>query len=238
MLDGELRISTIPKPGGGRRAITTLGPRAAGRYDRAVAATLPWVERNLHRGVLANRAWVGRDGLVLDDWVGARRRHRASIAAFASGDARAAFVGDVRDCFSSIHPASVARALRRLGVPPDGVAGVVGLLEAFERRGVQGLPVGPVPSAVLANAVLIPVDVAVAGAAGIAGLRWVDDLVAVSRDRATARRAGAAFERALLEIGLEPAVEKCRLVEIDELATIAGRASTGTPDRHGMMRAP
>ena len=61
------------------------------------------------------------------------------------------------------------------------------LLRRIARAGTPGLPIGPEPSAVLANAVLATADAA-ATHAGVRLLRWVDDVVLVGTDRSSVVR--------------------------------------------------
>src|SRR4029450_374898 len=81
---------------------------------------------------------------------------------------------DVRRCYASMSPSIVGDALDRAGIPT--ACEVAGFLAGLERIGVEGLPVGPDASAVLANAVLAQVD-RLLREAGIEHLRWVDDVV-------------------------------------------------------------
>lgn len=204
-----LRTVVVAKPGGGIRTLTVLGSRDLRRYEAVVAAVVPSVERALGRVAAANRAQLVATGLRLEAWPSARRRYRRAVASAAAGPFRAAFVGDVRDCYGSITLAEVARALHLIGVHEARVEPVVETLRWFEELGVRGLPVGPAPSAVLANAVLAPVDRALTGAVDGPVLRWVDDVVAFATDRQSAGRAAAAFERALDDLGLTPHPGKC-----------------------------
>ena len=104
-------------------------------------------------------------------------------------------MSDVRDCYASIDP----RALEGVGIDdPD----LLGFLRGLEDAGVRGLPVGPPPSAILANAVLGFADRAVVEVAAVP-IRWVDDVVLVGRDRLGAERAFDAWRRALASLGLE-----------------------------------
>src|SRR5205809_1035983 len=74
-------------------------------------------------------------------------------------------------------------------------------LGAFHRalrdEGVRGLPVGPDPSAILANGILAIADRAAAAEAGGHPIRWVDDVVLVAAGRRSATRAFDAWRRAL-----------------------------------------
>ncbi|MGH2540283.1 MAG: RNA-directed DNA polymerase [Actinomycetota bacterium] len=210
-------IERIPKPDGGHRALVRLGADDGWRYAAAVLAVLPEVERALASTVFANRAMrtegaaTGR--AILEPWPTARARYLRAVRAAGSVPGRAWFVGDVADCYGSITPRVVGRALRSMGVDPRLTTGIETLLRSFEDRGVRGLPIGPAPSAVLANAVLASVDHAVARAAGAPALRWVDDVVVVAPRASRARAAEAAYERSLRKIGLRPHPVKTRVVE-------------------------
>ena len=237
-LDEAIRAEVVAKPGGGTRLLTRLGERDRWRFDRAVAGVVPAVERGLDGGVMANRARVRTQGVELQSWSSARRRFQREIA-LAAGSSRAAFVGDVLECYGSIRAAAVERALADLGAPHDDVARVCGLLRSFEERGVPGLPVGPAPSAVLANAVLAQLDRALREAAGGPVFRWVDDVVAFTSGRVGAERTADAFHRALEDLGLVAHPLKCRLT-LDAAEAVAGAsAASGVRGRgHGMMRRP
>ena len=141
---------------------------------------------------------------------------------------RSAFVGDVRDCYGSITHGEVSRALRCIGAHEDDVRAVVEMLRGFEERGVHGLPIGPQPSAVLANAVLAPVDRAVAGAVDGPVLRWVDDVVAFATDRQRARRAADVFGQTLVELGLAPHEGKSMTIDDPRALRSAGARPSGS----------
>jgi hypothetical protein len=237
-LDDAIRAEVVAKPGGGTRLLTRLGERDRRRFDRAVAAVVSAVERGLADGVMANRARAGTRGVELQPWASARRGFRREVA-LAARASRAAFLGDVHDCYASIRVPVVERALGELGAPHDDVAWVCELLRSFEERGVPGLPVGPAPSAVLANAVLAPVDRAMREATDGAVFRWVDDVLAFTSDRAGAQRAADAFHRALEELGLVAHPLKCRLTLDATEAVIGASAPSGVRGRgRGMMRRP
>jgi hypothetical protein len=224
----EIGTIEIAKAGGGIRTLTVLGPRDLRRYEAAVAALLPTVERFLGDVAVANRSRPVAGGLRLEPWSRARDRYRRRIASAATGPFRAAFVGDVRDCYGSITHGEVARALRRLGAHEVGVRTLVETLRGFEERGVRGLPVGPQPSAVLANAVLAPVDRAVAGAVDGPVLRWVDDIVAFAIDGQGARRAAEVFERTLAELGLVPHEGKSMTIDDPRAVRSVGARPSGS----------
>jgi hypothetical protein len=216
-----------------------LGARDARRYEAAVGAIVPAVERALTPGVFANRARPVPGGVALAPWREARRRYERAMAAGTTGPWRAAFVGDVARCYPSIGAGTVRDALRHLGVAEPELRGVTDLLAEFQDRGVPGLPVGPAGSAVVANAVLASVDRALARAVGGPALWWVDDVVVFTPDLALARRARSAFDRSLERIDLLAHPSKCGVVaEPGALHAVASRASAVPPTGRGMMRAP
>jgi hypothetical protein len=147
-------------------------------------------------------------------------------------DAVVVVAGDVRDCYGSFR----APALLPLQVPGELTA----FLESLWDRGVDGLPIGPDPSAILANAILAIADHE-AAAAGCRPVRWVDDVVFAAAGRRTAHRAFDAWRRALEGLGLEAHDGKTRwaLSRADALDLIgrADRAASGAP-RRGIIAPP
>lgn len=237
--EDPIRTEVVPARPGATRTITHLGEHDRRRYEVAVAAVIPDVERVLGAGVVANRARPTPVGVALEPWGVARRRYARSIATAAAGPWRAAFVGDVHDCYGSIDPSIAERSLRSIGASGGSIERVGAILRRLEDRGVRGLPVGPEPSAVLANAVLASVDRALAAAVCRPAFRWVDDVVVFAHDRREARTAAATFARALDALGLEAHPEKCRIVRDPGAlrAVVSGRSATRGPAR-GMMRPP
>jgi hypothetical protein len=165
---------------------------------------------------MADRA-VARPGegslaVRIAPWASARRRWRAEAARGLGGATRALVVTDVRDCFASVSPEVVRRALREAGAPPDAIDRVIVCLRAFADEGVTGLPVGPAASAVLANVTLAVLDDALR-TRYTPHLRWVDDVVAFASSRAGGLRALAELHRASATIGLELHDAKTRIIE-------------------------
>ncbi len=190
---GPIRWELVAKPAGGTRRIAHLDPRDAAAYRRLVQPYAAAVDRRLGAGAFANR--TDRFG-NFGDAGPARRRWRHAVDRAMSVPPRGSIiVSDVRDCYGSIDP----RTLWRVGIDdPD----LLGFLRGLEDAGVRGLPVGPPPSAIIANAVLGFADRAVVEAAALP-IRWVDDVVLVGRDRLGAERAFDAWRQALAGLGLE-----------------------------------
>lgn len=205
------RLVAVVKPGG-MRWLTVLGPRASASYAAAVAAVAGPIEASLPDGAVANRVASARGSMLrLEPWLSARARFllEARQRAAACG---ALLLADVRDCYPSIRPPTVEDRLLAIGCPHAAVRDVVHLLSDFESEGVRGLPVGPEPSAVLANAVLAVGDDAVARC-GAPHLRWVDDFVVFADDCDHALSALGALRAALAQVGLSLSGTKTQVVE-------------------------
>jgi hypothetical protein len=120
---------------------------------------------------------------------------------------------DVHRCYGSIDVAAVASRLR--GLSRRDVAALLRLLGRFEDEGMQGLPIGPEPSAILANAVLAGVDEALRRTR-VRHVRWVDDVAIAGDDAGSARAVDAAAE-ALASVGLTINERKTRIVSFESL---------------------
>jgi hypothetical protein len=174
----RVRIELVRTPSGRERGVARLGDGDALAYERSVAAVVPAVERVLGDAVLAERV-AGRGAIAWtrpEPWWPARRGFREARTASGAPATDAILRTDVRDCYRSIAPSSVDLALAALGCGRADRAPILRFLERCSSAGLRGLPVGPTPSAVLANAVLAPVDAAIAGR-GLRHVRWVDDVL-------------------------------------------------------------
>jgi hypothetical protein len=217
------------------RWLSLLDHPTEARYAAVVALVAPAIEALLGGEVVANRAALGTPsvGLLLQPWRPAREAflRRAQQLALSAG----AFVAaDVRRCYPSMGPDLVGRTLHRLGCARGDVRGVTTMLEALDAAGVPGLPIGPNPSAVLANAVLAGADEALR-AAGVRHLRWVDDVWIFAPGRPEAVAALGSLARWLEGQGLSLAPEKTRMLERRrEIAAVVtgGSVSPATPRYH------
>jgi hypothetical protein len=182
------------------RRIVRLDPADDALYRAAVAPLTPSIERALGDDVLSVRArGRGRVPTVrLEAWGPARRRWSAQLRS-AIGSEPVALVADVRDCYRSIRPQRLEGRLRALGADREQATAV---RASLERIGERGLPVGPDPSAILANAVLLDLDEAMR-ASGLRHRRWVDDVVAFARTRREASLALDRLRRAMDAAGIE-----------------------------------
>jgi reverse transcriptase-like protein len=222
----------VAKPGGGERILVRLPPHLERVYTVAVARAAPLVERALIPGVLGNRIDPrSTRGLALARWEPARRRYLRS-AGDGARRAGAVLVSDVRDFYGSISAHAAARSLHELGAEPEVIESIGAFLEAIRGAGVRGLPIGPAPSAVLANAVLTRADRALAGL-GVRHVRWVDDVVVFARDDVEARRAEHLLSRALESVGLSIAPEKTAVVPGGPQAAALLRGNVISPAPRG-----
>ena len=208
------RAELVPRPGGGRRRLTALGPADAATYRMLVARVASAVERSLGPAVVANRVVSppppldGRrlDDRWLEDWRIARGRWDRALAPPGRG---LRLHLDVADCYGSIRPEVVAETLGLLVSAPD--RRLIRLLHELAEH-AAGLPVGPEASAVLANAVLGRLDLAIADA-GVPHVRWVDDLVIAVRSRRHATRMVDEARRGLGSLGLRVQDAKTRVTD-------------------------
>lgn len=222
-----VRSLLAPWPGKVGRRLTVLGPTAAAVYAAAVAGVAPAVEAALGPGVHGGRV-VGFAPLRIEPWSTARARHRRAALERAGGAAVALRL-DVADCFRTISPQAVAAALRAVGAPRTAIDEVGRFLARTAAAGVPGLPAGPDPSVVLANAVLRALDRAAGEGRGY--LRWYDDLLILAPGSAAAARLEAAIAAAAAEVGLRlhPAKRRIAVGPIAIRRLILGGAGSRCP---------
>jgi hypothetical protein len=203
---------------GAERRLAILDPVSRDRYVRLVAAAAGDIESLLSDAVIANRvrSWrVDPPEIRLRPWRVERRVFAARVSALAGAAGALAFA-DVHRCYASISAATVGETLRR-----EGIAAADALerfLRDLEPAGVEGLPVGPEPSAVLANAVLTAADRALE-LAGLRHLRWVDDVVLAGEDHAAALEV---LRGALSTVGLRLNERKTRVLSGPVVGTRGG----------------
>jgi hypothetical protein len=209
-----------PRPGGGLRRMALLSERdhrAWSDLGRRIAGT---VEAQLSDRVMAHRARAHGPAWSLEPIGEALRRARVAAA---GAQVRVALRTDVTAFYPSVAPGLLFRSLRRLSVAPDDASTAADLLEAWGSEGYPGLPIGPPASAVLANAVLAPVDDILPQ---FGWLRWVDDyLVTVASERA-APVVLDRIDHALEELGLSRSSAKTTLVEGGRPRWPGGQGST------------
>jgi hypothetical protein len=225
------RVVPTARPGGGQRLLVILVDADAGAYGRAVARHTRQIERALGSGVVANRA-VGRGSFPtvrLEAWRPAWERWCRSIQ---TRDGTPLLRMDVASFYGSVGERALRHALGH------GADGVLDVLRGLWDDGVTGLPIGPQPSAILANAVLAPVDAALREA-GVVAMRWVDDWVVPVASTRVAGRALAAAERELRALGLQLNLAKTSVSDPGSTREIRRHLGSGVPGSgRAMMPAP
>jgi Reverse transcriptase (RNA-dependent DNA polymerase) len=209
-------VSELRRPSGEARWLTELDPRTAAAYAELVRRHTSRIEASLDAGVIANR--VGARGTLSPVSI-SRRAWRRRLGRVIRPGLQVAFIAsDVARCYASIAPDAVGSSLAACCA--DGFDELLELLARIATAGTPGLPIGPEPSAVLANAVLAVADRS-AREAGAQILRWVDDVVLIAPDRRAVVRAFDAWVRGLRQVGLQPNGEKTRLWPTTEDAATA-----------------
>jgi hypothetical protein len=184
-------------------ALLTQGDSRA--WQALAAAISSRVEPRLASGVLANRTLAQARGRLL---LGPALRRARGAASTLGRQASLVIRTDVRAFYPSATPSVTFRALVNLDVDRRLAAGVATMLEGWGSEGYAGLPIGPPGSAVIANAILAPVDAAPKSPY----LRWVDDyLVGVERERDVPTVLDR-LDSALEDVGLERSVPKTAIL--------------------------
>ena len=210
------RFEPVPKAAGGLRWITRLDPAGDAEYRQAVRPLAGRIERALGPEVFAIRTRPGPGGPTLAPWTPARASWRRTLRRVlrAAPPGTAFAVADVRDCYGSISPETIASLLG------PGAVHAIAFLRRLREHGVRGLPIGPDPSAVLANAVLGEMDRAVR-ITGARHVRWVDDVV-LWGSRTDVRRALVALADVTGRMGLSLHDGKTRsLDDVHEARSVA-----------------
>ena len=202
------------------------------RFGGAVARVVPVVERARGREAVANRVTRSdprRGTTSFEPWPRARGRWEGELR-LIERTARVIAVTDVRECYASIGARVVQDRLRSLGAAPEIASEVGSWLRVFGDAGVVGLPVGPEASAVLADAVLFAGDIALR-AAGVAHLRWVDDVIIAAPDRRSAARALDRLREAWAAVGLEAHDGKTLILDRDGMGALRARSRSRAAPR-------
>jgi hypothetical protein len=162
------------------------------------------VEPRLSGRILGNRAVFGRGTWRLAPLRPALARARIAAARLGHGSPVLVRT-DVRSFYPSVDPSALYRALLDTTVDRATVSDGADLLEGWGSDGYAGLPIGPPGSAVMANAMLGPVDAALEG---IPFLRWVDDYLFQARSERDAEQLVDRLDEALDRLGLRRSLPK------------------------------
>jgi len=147
-----------------------------------IAVCEPWFERQLIYHTYACRVGKGR----------------LKALAAASRNARRArwyLKLDIRKYFESIPHQPLLRQLRRLFKDPEVLYWFERIIGSHHSSAQRGLPIGSLTSQHLANLYLSPLDRLCQDAAGVVGyVRYMDDFVCWSSDKASLLKLGRAIE--------------------------------------------
>ena len=222
-----IRWDALPKPDGGVRRLVVLEQADELGFARSVAGAAPAIRLAMRSESHANRVvdW-DRRGPILEPWGRARLRWLREVRRLAS-DARFVAVTDARACYASIAPTVTTERLRVLGTGEACAHEVGSWLRAFGDVGVDGLPVGPATSALLADVVLSAGDDAIHGT-GAEHVRWVDDVAIFAPDRRTRAAALEALSRVWASLGVQLHDGKTVLLEAPVAEVHLGAVSSST----------
>lgn len=99
---------------------------------------------------------------------------------------------DIADFYNQVYHHTVENQLISAGFPNQAIKWIIGLLESTTAGVSRGVPIGPHPIHLLAEATLIPVDNSLV-AAGIKFIRYADDIVVFCKSERECRAALASI---------------------------------------------
>ncbi|HEV3475331.1 MAG TPA: RNA-directed DNA polymerase [Actinomycetota bacterium] len=209
-----------PKRNGGHRRMAGLSAPDAAAWDALAGRVALALEPRLDPRVVANRARFDSEGWRLADLRPALKRARRRARRLAR-TARYLIHTDVAAFYPSVTPSTLHARLRRLA-PAEGRLAAA-MVDGWGSEGYAGLPIGPPGSAVIANAVLVPVDRVLADTSF---LRWVDDYLIGAESERAAVEILERLDEALARLGLRRSEAKTSLIEGGQALTWPGLAST------------
>ncbi len=95
---------------------------------------------------------------------------------------------DIADFYNQVYHHTVENQLISAGLPNQAVKWIVGLLESTTAGVSRGVPVGPHPIHLIAEATLIPIDNSLA-ASGVRFIRYADDIIVFCKSEREAKTA-------------------------------------------------
>jgi hypothetical protein len=219
-----MHVERWTSPSGKRRLLTRLDAWETQRYAAAAALAVP-------HGLAGARSFgCTRPGGERPPWVQDRRAWREALRTSLDG-ARVVVAADVADCYPSVEERAIQMAAARAGGDPGPL---LAFLTRTSDAGVRGLPIGPAPSSLVADAVLGIADER-ARVAGIHPVRWVDDVM-FAGDRDQVARAARAWRSALGDLGLHEHDGKRLAFNVTSGLVTALGASLLAGTDHGIMR--
>jgi hypothetical protein len=194
----------------------------AARWHALAGRVAVLIGRALPLRVLANRAVVGGRGWSLEPVGPSLRRARELGRRMAASSV--VVRTDVVAFYPSVTPSRASGALIDVGAEGGDARLAASMLEGWASEGYPGLPIGPPASAVLANAVLRPVDRAVAR---FSFVRWVDDYLVAAPYPSQVPEILERLDESLGALGLARSVPKTVTAGPPERLTWLNGASLG-----------
>jgi Reverse transcriptase (RNA-dependent DNA polymerase) len=189
--------------------MAVLSTRDAGQWRQLGQRVADVLEPILGRRVLAGRS-IRSGGEWRTEPLGPTLDRARRAAERLMAESSVVIRTDVRDFYPSIDPSTLYRCLRRVGVSAEDASTASAMLEGWGSGGYPGLPVGPPASAILSNAMLVPVDETLGDGPW---LRWCDDLLIGVRTVADAGRVLDRLDMELAGLGLERSGPKTHVLE-------------------------
>jgi hypothetical protein len=213
--------------------MAALSRRDHARWTHLAGRIAAAVEAQLSGAVLGNRAVLGRGTWHLAPWQPALAVARTAARRLGRGSPVLVRT-DVTSFYPSVDPSALFRALLDASADRAAASHGADLLEGWGGEGYVGLPIGPPGSAIMANAVLRPVDAALEG---IPFLRWVDDYLLGARSDHHAAQLVDKLDEALDRLGLRRAPSKTTILAGSPTLIWPGGGSS-LIDRPGRWRQP
>ena len=180
-----------------------LSERDARAWQALAMRIADTIESRLSPRVLANR------GPVPVAPIGPSLRRARTLARELAARSEVALRTDVRSFYPSVTPSVAYRSLVGLNVEPSVASRSASMLEGWGSEGYAGLPIGPPGSAIIANAILAPVD---ADLRSSPFLRWVDDYLIAARGEQEAWLILERIDESLARVGLERSAPKTEIL--------------------------
>jgi hypothetical protein len=184
-MPGPVRRALVPKPGGDFRVTVQLDPLdaliyAAAIYEAATPIENSRVSEEL-RVACSYRVHLDAKGSFFGIESGWRHFHERSKELLAA-DYSHVFLADISDFYNQIYIHRVQNALEAANVPRERTKNIEEFLLRLNAKQSRGLPVGPIPSILLAEVALNDVDNFLLRK-GAPHVRYVDDIRIFCRSR-------------------------------------------------------
>jgi reverse transcriptase-like protein len=168
----------VPKPNSGFRAVVQLDPLDTLLYLAAIHEAAPLIEADRipieNRVACAYRIKVDAKGQLFPNANGWGDFSAQSKKLTESGKYRYVLIADIADFYNQLGHHRIRNALEHAGVNPERARNLENYLMNLTRGQSKGIPVGPTPSIVLAEACLGDVDQFLL-MKGYVHTRYVDD---------------------------------------------------------------